>query len=111
MPRDSLKGMVGSTLYGTTANARGGSAAAGTVFSINPDGTGFSLLHTFTGGDGYWPLAGLTVSGSPLFGVTSNGGSDDDGTIFSINTDGSGFAVLHSFTGANGDGAIPDGDL
>src|SRR5580658_8863038 len=40
--------LVGSTLYGTAQN--GGSAGNGTVFKVNIDSTGFSLLHTFSMG-------------------------------------------------------------
>jgi uncharacterized repeat protein (TIGR03803 family) len=45
----------GSTLYGTTSY--GGSHVIGTVFSMNTDGSGFSLLHSFAGGvaDGSLP--------------------------------------------------------
>ena len=47
----------GNTLYGTASS--GGSANVGTVFAVNTDSTGFTNLHTFTGGsDGEWPYAG-----------------------------------------------------
>src|SRR5215471_17995935 len=44
------------TLYGTTDG--GGSGLRGTVFRVAPDGTGFTLLHSFTGGptDGAHPM-------------------------------------------------------
>src|SRR6266567_2429408 len=48
----------GNTLYGTAAY--GGSSGSGKVFAVNTDGTGFTNLHTFTGGsDGAHPSAGL----------------------------------------------------
>ena len=76
--------LSGSTLFGTTRI--GGDANQGTVFSINTDGSNFQLLHEFAGGanDGNGPVAGLTLSGSTLFGTTSNGGDADRGTVFSI---------------------------
>ena len=50
--------------YGTAAN--GGSAGYGTVFAINTDGTGFKVLHSFTGDDGANPWAGLICSDHTL---------------------------------------------
>ena len=103
--------LSGSKLYGMTIV--GGSSNAGTVFSMNTDGTGFGLLHSFTGGasDGKYPRGSLTLSGSKFYGMTDHGGSSDKGVLFSMNTDGTGFALLHSFTGNPSDGANPFGDL
>src|ERR1039457_5117634 len=75
----------------------------------------FTTLHSFTGGDGAAPWAGLVLSGNSLYGTTANGGSSSNGTVFRINTDGSDFTILHSFTVApgsypyytNNDGANP----
>jgi len=99
----------GSTLYGMTAYD--GSSDGGTVFKVGIDGTGYSLLHTFTGGasEGRVPYGSLIQSGSTLYGMTAGGGSGDIGTIFKIGTDGTGFSLLHSFTG--GDGGSPNGSL
>jgi uncharacterized repeat protein (TIGR03803 family) len=75
--------LSGNTLYGTTEY--GGSSGAGTVFAINPDGTGFTTLHSFTGGsDGYRMGAGLILSGNTLYGTASGGGSSGQGTVFSL---------------------------
>ena len=108
--------LSGSTLYGTATY--GGSAGFGTLFAINTNGTGFTNLHTFTGGlDGRHGSAGLIVSGDTLFGVSSSGGLENKGTIFSLRTDGTGFKNLHIFTGGvrlnepSSDGAIPYGTL
>jgi uncharacterized repeat protein (TIGR03803 family) len=99
--------LVGSTLYGTTEE--GGSSNYGTVFSINTNGSGFQVLHSFTGNDvdGQNPYSGLTLDGSSLLGTTENGGSGFGGTIYSINTDGSGYQVLHSFAAGGQDGFWP----
>src|SRR5271165_5084042 len=52
----------GSTLYGTTY--AGGISNAGTVFTVNTSGGGFSNVYNFTGGnDGRGPLAALVCSG------------------------------------------------
>jgi uncharacterized repeat protein (TIGR03803 family) len=101
--------LSGNTLYGMTL--RGGSVGGGTIYKINTDGTGYQILHSFTGdaaNDGAYPVGGLAVSGdgSVLFGTTLGGGPFAAGTVFSINTDGSGFTILHQFSGA-GDGGVP----
>lgn len=99
--------LSGSTLYGMTSD--GGSSDDGAVFTMNTDGTGFSLLHSFTGGadDGAGPWGDVTLAGSKLYGMTQGGGSSNYGTIFSMNTDGTGFSLLHSFT----DNDDPNGSL
>lgn len=106
--------LSGSKLHGMTAS--GGSSHFGTIFSMNIDGSGFSLLHSFTGvpgteGDGGYPVGSLTLFGSTFYGMTQNGGSSTRGTIFSINTDGSGFRMLQSFAGGSSGGNNPLGDV
>src|SRR5678816_1838971 len=73
-PFESLT-LSGSKLYGMTPD--GGSSDRGTLFSMNTDGTGFSLLHSFTSGnsDGADPFGSLTLSGSTLYGMTQHGGN------------------------------------
>ena len=90
-------------------NSAGGSNNTGTLFRINTDGTGYDLLHSFTGGagDGRDPFGTLTLSGSILYGMTSKGGLSDAGTLFSIGTDGTGYGLLESFGGAPADGSNP----
>ncbi len=105
------------TLYGVSAS--GGASAppgSGTVFKVQPDGTGFGIIYNFTNGsDGAGPVAGLILSGNTLYGTAKNGGSGGHGTVFKINTDGSSFTTLYSFTafapGTNSDGANPLGSL
>ena len=105
--------LSGSTLYGMTGN--GGAANQGTVFSMNTDGTGIAVLHSFlnSGKDGLLPSGSLTLSGSKFYGMTNAGGTypHNVGTIFSMNTDGTGFTLLHSFSGGTGDGQYPYGSL
>jgi uncharacterized repeat protein (TIGR03803 family) len=119
--------LSGNTLYGTAYG--GGSSGNGTVFKVNTDGTGFTVLHSFTatsdgvyGGtnsDGANLLAGLILSGNTLYGTAGAGGSSGNGTVFAVNTDGTGFTVLHTFTATvldpysdtNSDGAFPVGAL
>lgn len=100
--------LSGSTLYGATYF--GGTSNFGTLFRVNTDGTGYTVLKQFTGGNGANPNTGLTISGGLLYGTTENGGSSGVGTVFKVNTDGTGYTLLHNFTDAP-DGAYPDGVL
>ena len=80
-------------LYGT---ARwGGFYDNGTVFKVNPDGTGFAVLKHFpavtgsSGGlyfndGGMFPLGDLMVANGILYGTTQYGGLYGCGTIYSL---------------------------
>lgn len=98
--------LSGNTLYGTTS--AGGLLGGGTVFKMNLDGTGFTVLHTFgdpnTPNDGFNPTASLVVSGNTIYGTTVSGGSQGAGTVFQINTDGSGYQTLYSGDPSGTDG-------
>ena len=109
-PGGSLIGS-GGVLYGMTL--AGGASGYGTIFKVNPDGSGFTLVHSFAGGtaDGDLPSGSLIASGSALFGMTQFGGASQNGTILKVNPDGSGFALLHSFAGGTADGDLPSGSL
>jgi len=106
-PEGSLT-LSGSTLYGLTLG--GGTNGLGIIFEIQLNGSGYQVLHTFTGAsnDGASPYGSLIVSNSTLYGMTSAGGVNNAGTIFSIQNNGSGFQVLHSFSGP---AEQPMGDL
>ncbi len=75
--------LVGSRLYGTTVNG-GPALEYGNIFSINLDGSGFRIEHSFVGSDGAYPQGGLTLVGDTLYGTTSSGGLNDAGTVFSF---------------------------
>jgi uncharacterized repeat protein (TIGR03803 family) len=81
--------LSGNSLYGTAkyGNSSGFYPGWGTVFKVNTDGTGFIPLYSFTAGsDGYYPTAGLLLSGNTLYGTASS--TDiylpDFGTVFSL---------------------------
>jgi len=98
-----------STLYGLTYY--GGDNDCGTIFKIQTDGSGYSLLHEFAGGvDGAEP-SGLSISGSTLYGTALWGGASGYGTIFKVETNGSGYSLLHEFAGGVTDGRWPNGSL
>jgi uncharacterized repeat protein (TIGR03803 family) len=60
---------------------------------------GFTNLHSFNFTDGFAPYAGVTLSGSTLYGTTERGGSSGAAVVYKINTDGSGFTNVISFGG------------
>jgi len=115
---DPVAGLIlsGNMLYGTAAS--GGTNGYGTVFKVKTDGTGFTVLHSFTSlffsytnSDGGGPWGGLVLSGNTLYGTTLAGGTNGWGTVFAVNTDGNGFTNLHNFNGADGAGAEPQAGL
>ena len=112
----TILALDGGRLYGTTP--RGGTLGNGTVFAVNTDGTGFSVLHHFISSEGYDSRGGLILSGNTLYGTTTDS-SPGTGTIFKVNTNGMGFTVLHRFANipnypspsTNSDGGEPFGTL
>jgi uncharacterized repeat protein (TIGR03803 family) len=99
-------------LYGTTS--AGGNFDWGTLFRINKDGSGYTILHHFNTADraAYYPVANLHEGpGGTLFGVTYFGGSDESGTIYTFNPAGGGVNILHNFVDAQLAGANPNGTL
>jgi uncharacterized repeat protein (TIGR03803 family) len=112
--------LSGNTLYGTTT--WGGSSGDGVVFSVQTDGSSFSVLHNFSKNDGAIPATGVLLSGNVLYGTTGNGVNgtafDGSGAVFKINTDGAGFTNVYAFTAldtsppyTNNDGAGPSVNL
>lgn len=102
-----------SFLYGMTGS--GGKNNGGTAFKIKTDGTGFSILISFTYSDvnlGANPQGSFIFDNSDktiLYGVTMRGGANSYGTIFKVNTDGTGYKLMHSLGGV--DGSNPNGSL
>ncbi|MBI3848900.1 MAG: HYR domain-containing protein [Verrucomicrobia bacterium] len=113
-------------IYGTTENGGipddlGTPSGFGTVFKMNPDGTGYTVLWNFglTEGDGVVPIGAVLGTDGALYGVTGWGGSYGGGTVFKLSKDGTGAyvnQVLHSFNGIDGQTPVseilgPDGAL
>lgn len=99
--------LSGTTLYGTAF--AGGASNYGVVFSIDTNGSSYSVVYSFNGTQGESPSGGLILSGTTLYGTTEVGTSNPNGYIFSLQTNGSGYTPLHSFTGS--DGQNPVGSL
>jgi uncharacterized repeat protein (TIGR03803 family) len=96
-----------TTLFGTAS--AGGNYGYGAVFSLETDGSDFTVITSFAGGDGTQPGGNLLLVVTNFYGTTRSGGASGNGTIFKVNLDGSGYAVLKEFTGD--DGAYPNGSL
>lgn len=95
-------------LYGMTPN--GGQHSKGVIFSIQKDGSGFNIIHHFSGAEGEIPLGDLTFDGDGnLYGMTSAGGRYNLGTIFSLTLDGGVLNKLFDFSMETG--GAPDGKL
>lgn len=100
--------LVNNVFYGITAE--GGTHGNGTLYQINPNGTDFSVLHSFhnsTGDDSHGRLT-LGSDGHTLFGMTKTGGSANLGVIFSFDLSGSNYSVIHTFLGGSNDGSSTD---
>src|SRR5258708_5164488 len=75
-PLSTLLVASDGVLYGTTY--QGGTNNVGTVFKVNPDGSGYAILRVFTrnGTDGYNPRAALAQgTDGALYGTASGGGA------------------------------------
>ncbi len=107
----------GTTLYGTTY--WGGANGNGTVYRMQLDGSGFTVLHSFgatranqsgvfTNSGGAHPIqfSGLTLWGKTLFGTTFLGGKSGNGTVFALLTNGTGFTIIHDFSPTTGPNSI-----
>lgn len=110
----------GDTLYGASFGYS--ESGGGTVWRVNTDGTGFtvvkqfpdavwdSVLSGYTNSAGVNPTLGLAVWGNTIYGTTSRGGRFAAGTLFKLNTNGTNFEVLqhiedkHRFTSIDGNG-------
>lgn len=108
-----IKGHDG-ILYGTTYS--GGASNLGTVFALNTDGSGYAVLHHFTGSsggaDGSFPFSGVCQgSDGALYGTTLMGGSKNEGIVFKVSTNGTGYTILRHFNGGTQDGRWGYGGL
>jgi len=94
-------------LYGMTSF--GDSATRGTIFKIGPGGSGYAVIHTFTGNpDGQQPQGRLLqASDGMIYGTAYYGGSASvPGVVFRLDTNGNNYEVVHIF-GGSGDGRNP----
>lgn len=102
--RDNSGNIYGSGGAGDLACHPAG--GCGVIYKIDAKGV-FSVLHVFTGPDGYYPGALAIDPTGNLYGVTSSGGAQNAGTIFKLTPSGQ-FTTIYAFTGA-ADGNQPNG--
>jgi uncharacterized repeat protein (TIGR03803 family) len=83
-PQGDLLLSPSGRLYGETG--LGGSAALGTLFGIDPDGSDYQMMHSFLGGpdDGAGPMGAPIIYGSALYGTATEVGTANDGVIWSF---------------------------
>lgn len=96
-------------LYGTTYQGGDLNCMApygcGAVYKLDTAGNE-TLLHGFTGSDGWRPDAPvIRDEAGNIYGTTVDGGFNDEGVVFKIDTAGKA-TVLHKFTGGS-DGCTP----
>ncbi|HEY3932558.1 MAG TPA: choice-of-anchor tandem repeat GloVer-containing protein [Verrucomicrobiae bacterium] len=114
--------LSGDTLYGVTE--WGGNSEYGTIFQVNTNDDGFTVLHNFGSDpeDGVFASGKLILSNDALYGTTEGGGDygGGNGTVFAIGTNGTSYKILHRFAPAdvdengnwtNSDGSDPNGGL
>ena len=118
--------IFGTALDGGTGSCDS-SLGCGTVWRINQDGTGFTVLYNFTGyannNDAAQPESGITFANGNIFGTTASGGKNrcaiqgnnaaGCGAVFELTPNGAGGwaeSVLHDFAPTNdGQDRIPSG--
>ena len=80
-PRFRCQDAAGNS-YGTTFSG----GAVGVVFKLGTTGAE-TVLHSFTGSDGWGPRAGLVLNSfRDLYGTTYAGGESDAGVVFKVDT-------------------------
>jgi len=91
-----LQGSDGA-LYRTTIYLHRGMPnypqGSGTIYKINKDGTGYTLLHQFEEMYAPHPSALIQTTDGQLWGITTA----NYGTLFKMNRDGSEFTTVHTF--------------
>jgi uncharacterized repeat protein (TIGR03803 family) len=94
--------LCGTDQYGNDADA------GGTIFKLNKDGSGFSVVLTLN--SPAFPMT-LVEGGGALYSTSFYAGDNNVGMVFKINKDGTGYAELHSFSQTNNDGWGPEAGL
>jgi uncharacterized repeat protein (TIGR03803 family) len=83
--------LSGNTLYGTATYGGPSANYAGTLFSLNTDGSGFTNIYFFqevlvndTNYGGAGPFAGPILVRNTLYGPTTDGGQNSTGNIYAV---------------------------
>lgn len=101
---------LNGVLYGAASG--GGANNKGSIYKINPDGSGFELVFSFNN-DGYTgvgPRSDLITDGTYLYGQTVSGGSISQGTAYRIKPDGTEYLTINDYiddpNGSSGYGVL-----
>ena len=111
-PTSSVTFGTDGVLYGVTSAS--GPNSLGTIYRMNADGTGFTVLHTFPGSPIEGPplnTSGLVECDGALFGTTAEGGTFARGTIYVIQRDGTGYTTLVNLGAGTSEGSNPNAAL
>ncbi len=108
----TLKAQTTPVLWGVTHAGGAVDTAAGTIFRINGDGTGFNTVTNFNdnaagANPDYVQL--LMASDGKFYGTTYLGGANGEGIIFSLDPSNGNYQVLHGFNDTAGE--FPFGSL
>jgi uncharacterized repeat protein (TIGR03803 family) len=100
--------LYNNVLYGITA--AGGEHNHGCIYKVNPDGTGYTVLYSFSTSTGKNSHGRLTLGNGNnlMYGITKEGGSDNKGVIFQFNPSTLAYKEIHNFSGGSSDGASSD---
>ena len=90
-----------------------GGAAVGTIYRVDKDGGGYTIIHRFTNNvSGGNPSARLLAGqDGRLYGVTETGGPSGGGVVFAISETGTGFTPLKTFASTGTGLRTPKGAL
>jgi uncharacterized repeat protein (TIGR03803 family) len=90
---DSAGNLFGTTLEGGSGSCYGN--GCGTIFEITASGNE-SVIHAFTGTDGWGPTDVVRDPSGNLYGTASIGGQEGSGTVFELSTTGQ-FSLIYTF--------------
>ncbi|HEY6329725.1 MAG TPA: choice-of-anchor tandem repeat GloVer-containing protein, partial [Blastocatellia bacterium] len=99
------------TLFGAAAS--GGAGHDGVLFKLSPDGSQFTVEHSFGGydsarpaaSDGAKPVSIVDGGDGFLYGVTKRGGRHDLGTVYQLDPETGQTVIVFSFTDRRSAGA------
>ena len=96
---------VSGVLYGESG--AGGANNLGMLYSVAPDGTGFTDLYDF-GTAGNNPHGSPILVNGVLYGIDRTGGSANFGAVYAYRLSNGQYSTLHTFLGGVSDGATSD---
>ena len=100
-------------IYGVCQTA--GTNQGGTLWQMNDDGTGFSVMYNFGNNTGSkYPQGYLITDGTFVYGTTHHDGANGKGTVYKVNLTTNEYTELFAFNGTNGSqpqGLLKEGNM